>query len=69
MNMIAAVINFYDVNTAAVAGIPAFATTMTDVKTKKTLIDNLNIVAGGSTEGVTLDTNNIRRAMEALALK
>lgn len=69
VNMINANITFCDANTAATAGIPSFATVLGSVKSKMVLINSLNQIAEGTTKGVTLDTNVLRKEMTALALK
>jgi hypothetical protein len=69
VNMINATITFCDGNTSATSGIIQFANVLGDVKSKMILINSLNQIAGGTTTGVTLDTNALRRAMTALALK
>lgn len=69
VNMINAMLLYHDANVAATAGIPSFALVVGDVKAKMVLINSLNIVAGGTSTGVTLDTNKLRTTMEALALK
>lgn len=69
VNMINATITVCDANTAATAGIPSFATVLGSVKSKMVLINSLNQIGEGTTKGVTLDTNVLRKAMTALALK
>lgn len=69
LNMINTVVTFSDDNPTPTAGIPAYATALGAVKTKRTLINGLNIVAGEASTGVTLDTNVLRKAMQDLALK
>lgn len=69
VNMIRAVLQYLTANTAATAGIAAFAGVKTQVDNKMILIDNLGQIANVSSEGVTLDTNLIRAAMEAIAFR
>lgn len=69
VNMINATITVCDANAAATAGIPSFATVLGSVKSKMVLINSLNQIGEGTTKGVTLDTNILRKAMTALALK
>ncbi len=69
VNMINATITVCDANTAATAGIPSFGTVLGNVKSKMVLINSLNQIGEGTTKGVTLDTNVLRKAMTALALK
>ena len=68
-NMINTVTNFNDDHVADTAGIGDYATIITAIKNKMVLINSLNIVAGGTTTGVTLDTNAIRNTMEDGTLK
>jgi hypothetical protein len=67
--MINSTTTYADGNTAATSGISMFATVLGQVKTKMVLINGLNIIAGGTSKGVTLDTNALRTAMESLAAK
>ena len=69
VNMINATITISDANAAATAGIPSFGTVLGNVKAKMVLINSLNQIGEGTTKGVTLDTNVLRKAMTALALK
>jgi len=69
VNMINATIAYADENAAATAGIPAFVTTLAVVKGKIVLINGLNQIGGGSTKGVTTDTNQLRAIMTEMALK
>lgn len=69
VNMIRTTASYCDNNPAPTAGIPAFATLLTAVQAKLVLIDQLDQIAIGTTTGVTLDTNNLRATMSALALK
>ena len=47
----------------ATAGIPAYGGIVTTVKTKLILIDQLNLIANGTSKGVTLDTKALKQAM------
>ena len=67
--MINSTIGYSDANTAATAGIPSYATILAQVKSKMVLINSLNQIADGTTKGVTLDTNALRKEMTTLALK
>lgn len=69
VNMINSTIGYSDANTAATAGIPSYATVLAQVKSKMVLINSLNQIGDGSTKGVTLDTNALRKEMTTLALK
>ncbi len=69
VNMINANIIFCDVNTTATSGIPAFAIALAAVKGKMVLINSFNQIGEGTTKGVTLDTNALRKQMTTLALK
>jgi hypothetical protein len=69
VNMINATITFCDANGPITATIIQFPNVLGDVKSKMLLINSLNQIAGGTTTGVTLDTNALRGAMTALALK
>jgi len=69
VNMINSTIGYSDANTAATAGIPSYATILAQVKSKMVLINSLNQIADGTTKGVTLDTNALRKEMTTLALK
>lgn len=67
--MINSTTGYSDDNVAATAGIPQYAVVLAAVKAKMVLINNLNIVGGGTTGGVTLDTNALRVAMQDLTMK
>lgn len=69
VNMINSTIGYSDANTAATAGIPSYATILAQVKSKMVLINSLNQIGDGSTKGVTLDTNALRKEMTTLTLK
>ena len=69
VNMINSTIGYSDANAAATAGIPSYATILAQVKSKMVLINSLNQIGDGSTKGVTLDTNALRKEMTTLALK
>ncbi len=71
VNMINAVIVLSDLpgSVTATSGISAYATVLGQVKTKMVLINGANIIGGGSTSGVTLDTKGLRKAMELIAMK
>jgi len=69
VNMINASIIYCDANAAATAMIALFITVLGLVKSKMVLVNSLNIIAGGTSKGVTLDTNAIRKAMTVIALK
>jgi hypothetical protein len=67
VNMIRTTVSFCDNNTAATAGITAFAGALTKVKNNLVLIDSLNLLILGTSKGVTLDTNLLRKAMSDFA--
>jgi hypothetical protein len=69
VNMINANITFCDGNTTVTMSIPAFATVLAAIKAKMLLINSYNQIGGGTTKGVTLDTNALRKAMTTLAVK
>lgn len=69
VNMIRTTCAYCDDNAAATAAITNYAAVVTEAKNKLVLIDNLNIVAGGTSTGVTIDTNNVRNAMMLLTEK
>ncbi len=69
VNMIRTTHDFCVANGAATAAIPAYAPIVTAIKGKLLLIDSLDIIALGTTTGVTLDTNALRIAMSGLAFK
>jgi hypothetical protein len=69
VNMINANITFCDGNTTVTMSIPAFATVLAAIKAKMLLINSYNQIGGGTTKGVTLDTNALRKAMTTLGVK
>jgi hypothetical protein len=69
VNMIRATLTFCTNNPAPTAGILEFANAKATADTKLVLIDSLNMIAGGSSVGVTLDTNLLRKAMTEIAYK
>ncbi len=69
LNMINSTVGYCDLNTAATAGITAFAGKITVIKGKLVLINGLNQIGGGTSKGVTEDTQEVRDTMTALALK
>ena len=69
VNMINAVITYCDANTAATAAIMLFATVLAAVKAKMVLVNSYGQIADGTTTGVTLDTNALRKTMCDMALK
>ncbi|MFI5218088.1 MAG: carboxypeptidase-like regulatory domain-containing protein [Bacteroidia bacterium] len=69
LNMIRTTHDYCVDKAAATAAIAQYAVTVTSVKNKITLIDALNIIASGTTTGVTLDTNLLRATMSDLAYK
>jgi hypothetical protein len=60
---------YNDGKTGSTSGISNYATVNTEIKTKMVLVDALNIIAGGSSKGTTLDTNALRTAMQTLTMK
>ena len=69
MNMIRTTKDYCVDHAAATAAIAQYAITVTSVRNKITLIDALNIIASGTTTGVTIDTNLLRATMSDLAVK
>ena len=67
VNMIRTTTTLCDNSTAATAGIAAFAGVLTLVKNNLVLIDGLDQVILGTSTGVTLDTNLLRKTMSAFA--
>ena len=67
--MIGTTISYCELKAAMTAGIAAYAGLVSAAKTKLTLINNLNIIAGSTTTGVTLDTNITRDNMQTLVEK
>ncbi|MEI7801721.1 MAG: hypothetical protein WCI97_03640 [Bacteroidota bacterium] len=67
--MIGTTISYCELKAAMTAAIAAYATLVSTAKTKLTLINNLNIIASGTTTGVTLDTKITRSNMETLTEK
>jgi hypothetical protein len=70
-NMIRATVE-YDSKPASVTatgGIPNYSTVLTLVIAKLVLIDQLNIIANGTSKGVTLDTKALKKVMCALGGK
>ncbi len=69
VNMIRATLLYCANNVAATAGIIAFAVAKAAADTKLLLIEQLDQIAEGTSSGVTLDTNAIRKAMTDIAFK
>jgi hypothetical protein len=69
MNMIRTTRDYCIDHAADTAGIPQYAITVTALSNKITLIDALNVVGSGTTTGVTLDTNLLRKTMSDIAYK
>lgn len=69
VNMIRTTIIYCQSNTSATSGIPAFAPTLATSANKLLLIDQLDQLSVGTTTGVTLDTNALRKTMTEIALK
>lgn len=69
VNMTNATIGFSDANASITAGLTAHGNALTVVKGKIVLVNGLNQIAGGSTKGVTTDTNLLRKVMTDMALK
>jgi hypothetical protein len=69
MNMINAVIIYCLADTTSTAGITSFAGLVTSVQHKVVLVNGYNIIGGGTSKGVTLDTGGIRKAMQDIAFK
>jgi hypothetical protein len=69
INMIRATILWCINNTSATATIPVFATHLTTIQNKLTLIDEYTQTALKTTKGVTTDTKNIRATMQLIAHK
>ncbi len=68
-NMTATTVTFCDGHTAETATVTEFAMALGVVKGKIVLINGLNQVGEGTTTGVTLDTNLLRKTMTTMALK
>ena len=69
VNMFRTVVQFCTDNAAVTAVITAFAAVLAIVKNKLVLIDQLNQIALGGTQGVTLDTKALRNTMTQIAFK
>jgi hypothetical protein len=69
VNMIRATLLYCANNAAVTAVITNFAAAKTAIDNKLVLIDQLDQIAGGTSIGVTLDTNAIRTAMTNIAFK
>ena len=69
VNAIRTTTQFCTDNASATSAITAFAGVLTTAKNKLVLIDNYDILATGTTKGVTLDTKAIRTTMESIAFK
>lgn len=61
--------NFCAANTSATSSITAFAPALAVLTSKRTLIDQLDQIAIGTTKGVTTDTNLIRKTMTDIAVR
>ena len=68
-NMIRTTETFCLTNTSATSAINAFAPALAVVTSKRTLIDQLDQIVMGTTTGVTLDTNLIRKTMTDIAVR
>jgi hypothetical protein len=68
-NMIRAVLTYCAQHQTVIASIPALAAHVATVTNKLTIVDGLNQIAHPGTTGVTTDTNQIRFAMQNIALK
>jgi hypothetical protein len=69
MNMINTTVYFCDQNTGPTATITAFNTALNGVKGKVVLINGLNMIANGTTKGVTTDVKVLRKVMSEIAVK
>lgn len=69
MNMIRTTRDYAVDHAADTAGVAQYAISVTALSNRITLIDSLNIVATGTTTGVTLDTNLLRKTMSDIAYK
>lgn len=69
VNMISATHVFCTENAAETASVPAILTIVTNVGNRLVLINSLNQISVGTSEGVTLDTNLLRATMVNLAFK
>lgn len=69
VNMINATVTYSDADPAATAGIPAWAPALAAIKAKMILINGFNQVGGGTSTGVTTDTNLLRQTMTGIAFK
>lgn len=68
VNMIRTTKTLCENNTAATSGIATFAGELNKVKNNLILIDSLDILILGTSTGVTLDTNLLRKTMTDIAL-
>ena len=69
LNMIDTTVDYCELNAADTAAIINFAIVILAIKAKLVLISALNQIGTGTTKGVTIDTNLLRRTMTDLALK
>lgn len=69
VNMIRTTCAYCDDNAAATVAIANYAAVVAEIKNKLALIDQLNIVGGGTSTGVTIDANNVRNTMMLLTDK
>lgn len=67
--MIGTTISYCELKAAMTAAIAAYAGLVSAAKAKLTLLNNLNIIASGTTTGVTLDTNSTRSNMQTFTEK
>jgi hypothetical protein len=68
-NMINSTITYCDNNATVTVGILAFVNALGASKSKVILINSLNMIATGSTKGITTDTNLLRKVMVDFAWK
>lgn len=69
VNMIRTTNNYCSNNTTATSGITAFAGVLSTSGNKLTLIDQLNQISSGESEGVTLDTKALRETVCNIGFK
>jgi hypothetical protein len=69
VRMINALTEFVDADTNPYSGILNFPIVNGQVKNKMTIVNGLNLVAGGTSKGVTIDVGLVRISMEELAEK
>lgn len=69
VRMINTLTGFVDADSAPYSGISQFPIVNGQVKTKMTIVNGLNLIASGTTKGITIDVGVVRISMETIAHK